>query len=98
MITKDKLKDYAQKLLFNMKEEEYDILLKEFEITLKQMDLIGKIEGIDKVEPMTFPYILDDHTFREDICEKGLTKEEAFLNAKETYEGSIIVPKIVGGE
>ena len=56
MITKELLKKYASKLMFDMKDEEYDTLQKEFDVMLKQMELIGKIEGIDEVEPMTFPY------------------------------------------
>ena len=63
MITKELLKKYASKLMFDMKDEEYETLQKEFDVMLKQMELIGKIEGINEVEPMTFPYeyILDEY-------------------------------------
>ena len=40
MIEKEKLKDYAHKLMFDMNDEEYKTLQEEFETILKQMDLI----------------------------------------------------------
>ena len=43
MIEKEKLKKYAKLLMFDMKEEEYETLQEEFEIILKQMDLIEQI-------------------------------------------------------
>ena len=38
MIEIEKLKDYANKLMFDMNDEEYKTLQDEFEIILKQMD------------------------------------------------------------
>ena len=97
-ITKENIQDYALKLMFKMKEEEYPSFEKEFETILKHMDLIGKIDGIEKVEPMTFPFINDDVTLREDIATSSLTTEDALKNAKETIYDEVKVPKIVGGE
>ena len=53
MVTKEKLKDYAAKLMFDMDDEGYNRTLKEFEVIEKHMALIGEIEDIEKVEPMT---------------------------------------------
>ena len=66
MITKEKLKSYANKLMFDMKDEEYETLLKEFHVVLKQMELIGNIKDIETVEPMTFPFELDEVELRND--------------------------------
>ena len=60
MITKDMLKDYAKKLMFEMNDDEYETLENEFDIILKQMDLIEKIPNIDKVEPMIYPKKLEN--------------------------------------
>ena len=38
MIEKEKLKDYANKLMFDMDDSEYSVLQDEFETILKQMD------------------------------------------------------------
>ena len=40
MIEKDKLRDYAHKLMFDMNDEEYETLQEEFDVILKQMDLM----------------------------------------------------------
>lgn len=95
MITKENLKDYAGKLMFDMKEEEYETLEKEFEVFLKQMDLIGKVEGIENVEPMTFPYVIYEATLREDVIKDTLETEEALQNAKVVDRDQVRVPKVV---
>lgn len=97
-ITKENIQDYALKLMFKMKDEEFDEFEKEFETILKQMDLIGEIEGIENVEPMTFPFRLKDVKLREDVANSTLTTEDAVKNAKETIYDEIKVPKVVGGE
>ena len=97
-ITRDNIQDYALKLMFKMKDEEFDTFEKEFETILKHMDLIGQIDGIEKVEPMTFPFRNDNVTLREDIVTSTLTTEDAVKNAKETVYDEVKVPKVVGGE
>ena len=97
-ITKENIQDYALKLMFKMKDEEFDAFEKEFETILKQMDLIGQIEGIENVEPQVFPFKLKDVKLREDVVASTLTSEEAVKNAKETIYDEVKVPKVVGGE
>ena len=80
MIEKSKLKDYANKLMFDMKDEEYETLANEFETILKQLDLIGEIENINSVEPMTFPYIKEDVVLRDDSKSKIVDVDVAFSN------------------
>lgn len=96
-ITRDNIQDYALKLMFKMKEEEFSAFEKEFETILKHMDLITQIDGIEKVEPMTFPFKNKDVKLRSDIASSTLTSEEALKNAKETVYEEVKVPKIVGG-
>ncbi len=96
-ITKENIQDYALKLMFKMKDEEFDAFEKEFETILKQMDLIGQIEGIENVEPLVFPFKLKDVKLREDIATSTLTTEDAVKNAKETIYDEVKVPKVVGG-
>ena len=97
-ITRDNIQDYALKLMFKMKDEEFDTFEKEFETILKHMDLIGQIDGIEKVEPMTFPFRNDNVILREDKASSTLTTEDAVKNAKETVYDEVKVPKVVGGE
>lgn len=97
-ITRENIQDYALKLMFKMKDEEFDTFEKEFETIIKQMDLIGKIEGIEKVEPMTFPFRNKDTKLRKDEATSTLTTEDAVKNAHETIYDEVKVPKVVGGE
>ena len=96
MVTKENLKDYAAKLMFDMDDEGYSRTLKEFETVEKHMELIGKIENIKSVEPMTFPYVIYHANFREDEAKDCLTNEEVLANAKDTKANQVRVPKVVG--
>ena len=95
MIEKEKLKDYARKLMFEMNDEEYSTLQEEFEVILKQMDLIGKIDNIKDVEPMTFPYINKHAHLRDDVTKETLKTEDIMLNVKEKERNQVKVPKVV---
>ncbi|HPE14777.1 MAG TPA: hypothetical protein PLT65_02945 [Bacilli bacterium] len=94
MIEVDKLKTYANKLMFDMSNEEYLVLQKEFDTILKHMDIIDNLEGIDFVEPMTFPFDIDIDLIDDDTIE-SLSVEEAFRNAKSTRNNRLQVPKVV---
>ncbi len=95
MIEKDKLKEYARKLMFDMEESEYDTLQEEFSIILKQMELIEKIENISLVEPMSYPFMLDDVVLRDDTVNNELSTHDLLLNADEVENNQIVVPKVV---
>ena len=95
MIEIEKLKDYANKLMFDMNEEEYKTLQDEFEVILKQMDLIGQIPDIDKVSPMTFPFPNEDVSLREDEVGDYLTVSEVLENTTHQVNDQVKVPKVV---
>ena len=96
MFTKEMVDDYADKLLIGLTDEENKMVLDEFEIIDKNIDLINEIEGIEQVEPMT--HTLDDFTYelREDVVEDSIPIEELLQNCDD-YEGrEVVVPKVVG--
>ena len=94
--TKEMVDDYADKLLIGLTEEENKMVLDEFEIIDKNIDLVNKIPGIDKVEPMT--HALDDFEceFREDVVEESIPIEDLLKNSDEIEGSEISVPKVVG--
>ena len=96
VISIEELKDLANRLKFDMSEEEYQTLQKEFEVILKQMDLIGQIENVDTIEPMTFPYQVTASWIREDEEKEGLELEELMSNIKDRMGNFVKVPKVVG--
>ena len=89
------LQDAANRLLFTMSEQEYKTLLDEFGILTKQMDTIGKIEGLDSYKPMTFPFDCSTSFLREDEPETPLSREEALKNAGSVQDNEIKLPKVV---
>ena len=69
---------------------------KDFDVLIKQMEVLGEIEGLENVTPMTFPFDVSTSLLREDIPEESLTKEEILRNAKDVQDGQIKLPKVVG--
>ena len=90
------LHDAAHRLLFDMSDTEYQTLLEEFQILTKQMETIGKIEGLENYAPMTFPFPCEVTYLREDVAEEPLSREDALKNAGSVLNGEIKIPKVVG--
>ena len=95
MITKEKLELYAERLMFKMNDEELETLLDEFQIILKQMEMISAIEGIENVEPMFFPFKENKASLREDIEVEPLTVNEVLSNTNHQLRDQVKVPKVV---
>ena len=91
----DVLKDAANRLLFDLTPEEYKTLLEEFNVLTKQMETIGKIEGLDGYAPMTFPFDCSTSFLREDVPTKPLSREDALRNAGNVQDNEIKLPKVV---
>ena len=89
------LKDASHRLLFDISDEEMKLLLNEFDILVKQFELLKYIENVNEVKPMTFPYEIFNDYLREDVPSDVLTKEEALKNAKNVKDGQIKLPKVV---
>ena len=92
---KKTLEVLASKLMFTMNEEEYDTLSDEFKVILKQMDLIGKIDGISEVEPLIYPFPLDNVTMREDKVVDEMDIDDILANSGDTLYNQVKVPKVV---
>ena len=94
-VNKEVLKTAANKLMFDMSDEQYDNLVAEFTILIKQMDLIGQIDGVDSAEPMTFPFDATTSYLREDVPSEPLDRDEALKNSADVVDGQIRLPKVV---
>ena len=92
---KKTLEVLASKLMFTMNEEEYDTLSDEFKVILKQMDLIGKIDGINDVEPLIYPFPLDNVMMREDKVVDEMSIDDILANSGDTLYNQVKVPKVV---
>ncbi len=94
-VTRLNLIEAADRTMLKLTKEEIDILLQEFDIFLTQLDIMGKIEGIDDVVPMTFPYEIPSFEIREDEPTESLNKEEALKNAPKVCNDQIVIPKVI---
>ena len=94
-MNKEILEMLANKLMFTMNDSEYDTLLDEFDTILKQMELIGNIDGIDSVEPMVYPFPLSDVVLREDNVSDELEIDEILVNSGSTLYNQVKLPKVV---
>jgi len=92
---KETLVMLANKLMFTMDDSEYNTLLDEFDTILKQMDLIGNIDGIDDIEPMVYPFELSDVFFREDEVKDELEIDEILVNSGSNLYNQVKLPKVV---
>ena len=94
--TKEMVDDYADKLLIGLTEEENKMVLEEFDIIDKQIDIINEIEGIENVKPMT--HALDDFNYvlREDEVEDSVPIDELLSNCDDTDGSEVKLPRVVG--
>ena len=95
-VNKELLSQAAKSLMFEMNDKELDTLVEEFNVILKQMELIGKIKGVDEASPMTFPFDVTNSVLREDEPTAPLSQDDALKNASDVVDGQIRLPKVVG--
>ena len=93
--TSEMVNDYADKLLIGLTDEENKMVLDEFEIIDKNIDLINEIKDLDKIEPMS--HCLDDFVYelREDVIEESIPIEDLLKNCDKTKDREVKVPKVV---
>lgn len=94
--TSEMVDQYADKLLIGLTREENKMVLDEFDIIDKNLDLVTQIPDISKVEPMT--HCLDDFVYelREDVIEKSVPIADLLKNSDETDGDEVQVLKVVG--
>ncbi len=94
--TKEMVDDYADKLLIGLTDEENKMVLDEFDVIDKNLDLVTQIPNIDKVDPMT--HCLDDFVYelRDDVVVESVPIKDLLRNSDETDGDEVQVPKVVG--
>lgn len=95
-VNKEVLKEAANRLYFDMTDDEYETLLEEFDTIQEEFELMGQICGVDEVTPMTFPFDVSIDYLRDDIPETPLDVEDVLKNAGNVKDGQIKLPKVVG--
>ncbi len=93
--TSEMVRDYADKLLIGLTDEEEKMVLDEFEIIDKNIDVINNIPNIENVEPMS--WCLDNFEFelREDEVEESVDIDDLLKNCDDSIDDQVKVPKVV---
>ena len=95
--TKEMVDDYADKLLIGLTPEENQMVLDEFEIIDKNIDIINEIPNIEKVEPMTHTLDNFEYELRDDVPEDSISTDDLLANCDDsTSDGEVVVPRMVG--
>ncbi len=94
--TKEMVDDYADKLLIGLTDEENKMVLEEFDVIDRNIDIINAIDGIENIEPMSWCLDRTIDFLREDIIEESVPIEELLQNCDERTDREVEVPKVVG--
>lgn len=71
-----------------------DIVASEIELRAR-MEKIVKFEIEGDVEPLSFPFAIENSYLREDKEVSTLTREEGLKNAKQVMDNYVILPRVV---
>lgn len=94
--TKEKVDEYADKVLVGLTDEENKMVLDEFEVIDNQINIINKIPGIEKVEPMSWCLDSFIDELREDVAEESTPIEDLLSNCDVHTDREVEVQKVVG--
>lgn len=95
MISKEDLKKLANRMMYDMSDEEYELLQKEFEAYLEEIKYIEKIDIPEDITPMTFPFFYESIGLREDEPDEVLSTEDVLKNASEVFDNQVKVKKVI---
>lgn len=87
-------KELANKMMFDLSDEEVLHTQEEFATLLQQLQLLENIDT-DGVEAMVYPFSEETSFMREDVIADVLSQEDVLCNAKRVKEGHVHVPKVV---
>ena len=94
--TKEMVDEYADKLLIGLTDAENQMVLDEFEIIDKNIDIINEIPDIESVIPMTHTLDNFEYVLREDEPEESILVEDLLANCDDTAGDEVEVPRVVG--
>lgn len=93
-ISKETLKKLANQVMFDLNDQELCEMQDEFEIFLKQIDLLDKVDT-QGVEEMVYPFEIPTTYIRNDKDTHVITQSEALVNSPKSVAGHVVVPKVV---
>ncbi|MBK8661979.1 MAG: Asp-tRNA(Asn)/Glu-tRNA(Gln) amidotransferase subunit GatC [Ignavibacteriales bacterium] len=93
-ISVDDVRYVAKLSMLEFEEDELIQFTKEFNKIIEYVDQLNDLDLSD-IEPLYHPIEGSKATLREDITQKSISHDEAFLNAPDHEDGFFIVPKVI---
>lgn len=93
--TSQMVDNFADKLLIGLTKEENNMVLEELTSIDEDFQMFEKIDGLDKVEPMSWCLDRTIDNLREDIAEESTDIDLLLSNCDETNDCDVEVPKVV---
>ncbi|AHF58232.1 Asp-tRNA(Asn)/Glu-tRNA(Gln) amidotransferase subunit GatC [Spiroplasma eriocheiris] len=93
-IDKEKLRQLAHNIMLDLSEQELEKLSNEFDVILKQMDLVQKIDTTN-VHSMHFPFEITVTGLRDDEEIEQVPQAELLANAPVVEDDYIVINKVV---
>lgn len=93
-LSREKVKQLALNCMFNLTDEEADLISQEFDVLMGQMTLLDKIDT-DNVETMDYPFELAHTYLRQDDEIINLSVEATLSNGPLVEDNFFVVPKVV---
>ena len=94
-IDENTLKPIADKLMFDIEDNQLSFYLSQINLFLDQFALLSEIPNIDEATPMDFPFDIETTYLRDDIVSQNANKEDILKNAKDIKDGVIIIPRVI---
>ena len=93
---KDKayFKGLANRLMFDLSDEEATSIVDDFATLCQQFELLEAIDTTG-VEPMVYPFETPTVYLREDVEDHTISQQQAMANATKSVQGHFSVPKVV---
>ena len=93
---KDKtyFKGLANRLMFDLNDEEATSIVDEFATLCQQLELLEAVDTTG-VEPMVYPFETPTVYLRDDEEDHTISQEQAMANATKSLQGHFSVPKVV---
>lgn len=95
-LTKEEVLKVAKLARLEFTNEEIEKYQQELNEILNYMSMLDELDTND-IKPLS-QVNNDTNNLREDVVKPSLSVEEALKNAPEAVDGTVVVPKVVGGE
>lgn len=95
-LSKEKIKQLANQLMFDLSDQEIEEIQKEFSTLIDQMKLLNDIDT-QNVEPMVYPFEEPTTLMRSDDDDEPyhLSLKDVLMNAPDAQDDYFVVPKVV---